>query len=630
MKTLVCKELGRVLPSAVVVGLVLTVLYASLYGVKSALLVPPSALMPIVLLLAVNVGALIGYGQLANERHAGTLSLLLQRSMAPGALIVAKCAAAWTFLALVVHVPLVLFALWESASSPLGPVLQVGRVGELLLLGLICVPGHALGLFCATLPVSIRLQAVFLPLTAQGLVLLAVLFLWLPIAGQAASTALFLVGIAVLSWWLLTAARDRLTLLDDQERPEGARGLGSQLAFLALVLLVPGCLLLSMAQHAILELSTADRQSIAWHADHGPVLIQRVAPMDWTVRSPGGELLPGVPVDPSWALFRGYGGDWVRLWWWSEDRTPQDLLSSAEEDHRAEPCLAPEWDEVTSATIGIEGSTLEMDVRAFFEQSAGSISILYTLHAGRVSLSSRVRTSTPPEIPSLYRLVRGDGQPFSPRSRATTLGQDLRVEDPGDGTVWHLLLADTPPAFTRASRLDVYGLSEDSPSEPSVHAVVEGDLLACTVRVVENATGEVLMTHHYGPSDSVGRGTQAFLFGSTLCLPPALLLGSHAFAGERSRWNLSLGGLLVGRGRRLWLVLSSLGVGLFLANAVQRGLRRRGAETWRRRTWMCLILALGPAGWLLFLALEPRASIAPVSRSTRASLRILSETAVLG
>src|SRR5690606_36314818 len=111
---------------------------------------PSDALAPVAL-LACALGATLGQQQLKLEGERATLSYLLHRDVARGRVLLAKCVAAWAALALVLALPLCAAFALDRATPPLGPVLQVERLVELLGASALAIPAHALGLFATGL-----------------------------------------------------------------------------------------------------------------------------------------------------------------------------------------------------------------------------------------------------------------------------------------------------------------------------------------------------------------------------------------------------------------------------------------------------------------------------------------------
>ena len=307
MKVLLRKELAPFLAPACVLAVLFTCLLCWAVDADEE---PPGALFLLVLLLSVNAGALIGYVQLASERDGDTLAYLQHRERAPRSLILAKCLAGWVLMALVVHLPLVLFAFLDPGYSPYGPVARLGNVGVLLLVGLAGVPAQALGLFCATLPLAAPARRILLLLAAQPWTGWSALLLsprW--------TTGVIVTGVsfAGFSVWLAGSACARLKLIEDPERSQPPARLLSELALLILLLVVPGHLLLSGLQFKAVESAVRDRPSIAWHRDRGPGLLDRDQ-TQWRVSYPDGTTTLVADVVWSWAQLGLEREGWIHVW----------------------------------------------------------------------------------------------------------------------------------------------------------------------------------------------------------------------------------------------------------------------------------------------------------------------------
>jgi hypothetical protein len=295
MSALLRKEVAPFLAPACVLALLFTFLLCWILDGDE----PSRTLFPLVFLLSVNAGAILGYVQLAKERDGDTLAYLLHRERTPRSLIMAKCAAGWALLALVLHLPLVLFALFDPGDSPFGPLVRLGKVCVLLLACLSAVPALALGLFCAALPLAPRTRRILVLLAAHGLSVLALSGLT---AELWTSTLLISVSCAALTIWLASSACARLRLIDDLERAQPPARLLSEFAVLVLLLVVPGHLLLSRVQFAVMESAVRGRPSIVWDRDHGPRLVDRDQ-RQWRVSYPDGTTSQVVDVIWSWRSY---------------------------------------------------------------------------------------------------------------------------------------------------------------------------------------------------------------------------------------------------------------------------------------------------------------------------------------
>jgi len=237
---LIRKELRPFLPFALVGMLLFTGLWIVVFDVERAFFAPPSPLMGAVLYLAPHLGALLGYAQVAVERDGATLSYLVHREAPIRRQLAAKCAVGWLLLALVVHAPVVLAALWEGSTSVMGPVLQWARVKEIAVAGLVFVPAHALGMFAASLRPSMPWRIVVGAFLLGGFGAILAAALGQELASPATGRLVFALGCFAVALPFLALVRAGWERMQDDERAPSPRRLAGFALFHVALIVVPG------------------------------------------------------------------------------------------------------------------------------------------------------------------------------------------------------------------------------------------------------------------------------------------------------------------------------------------------------------------------------------------------------
>jgi hypothetical protein len=654
VRALLRKEIQPFLAPAIAGMVLFTGLWLAAFDVEDAFLASPERMLVAVMILALHVGAFLGYTQIAVERDGATLSYLVHRDVPLARLLAAKCLAGWTLLALVVLAPVLACALIERRLDPLGALLRWERVGEIAVGGLAFLPAHALGMFVASLRPAFAWRVLFGSFALGGLGGAIAFLLDQPIPGFGAdpgvSRALFALGCAAVAAGFLVAARRGAERLEDAERAPAPAVLATTLAAFALLIVAPGHRVLSITQAAVLRTAAEGEPSLAWHPELGPALVtmERQGRVELGVAvatGVDGRRLAPLSVDPTRSSGRVDDG-WIGVW--SPDgRLARELWPDLRPTapFRSAPSIVEAWSLLGGGRVSFGGDpgAYPDSITCYHDRSNGRFLLLSRELPSKATRREPLARSG---VASLRALVRGDGRPFSTGSLASTEHFVVSVDDPSDGTTWKCRWLEPGASFERVAagryrapaadaslravgRYTPTGWTyADAPPDPEarmpwppadarVLCEVDGDPLASTVRIVDARTGETLLRRDYGLHGYGGLSVAVFACATELLRAPPALAGAHLFQDPHAAWagDLPLAGWLTGAGRRPWLALASVALAALLALRARRELARRGAERWRLRAWVAAVLCLGFPGWLAYLLAEPRAAACSVARA---------------
>ena len=600
MNALLRKELRQLQPLSISIAVLVTLGW--LLG-ASAVPIPPSQDLQFVwFLFAVLVGTAVGYFQLGIERSGGTWGLLLQRSLNPARIFVAKVAAGWLTLSLILIAPLLVT--WAASLLAESFNVRGRRAMELAALACTSFAAHGLGVLSTTwkLPAQLRGGAALVGMVGLAMLGGAVGLagwggFWLRLLGWIGGSAALGATLALL------AARNVADGSDSERSPSPLRALA--LGVTAAVVLVAPFWTVLVAIQAVLVREVYARygrvvasSSDVWVTEDGTV--GTLGNYLWVPEPTGTPSWFDEPADFESPVFH-VGERWTALRWSMDfsGPVPSRLMTwfnrATGTLHHVltTPAVGDQHDrsdgveDVGSgfSAIVIESGGPWQSSGLLVDEAAGVIFVVNAEHT-----LERCALPGGDELTSLEWPSNWDAR-LDWRHAPRFVGES-------DSYRW------TGGSFVPSSESSPLGADAWFGVEYAVE-IEGGHTLAPTVRIYDGDGLEVL-ARDFVPKGLRQQVRRLAVEAIAVLRPPAVVVSSHLRSAAVAGGD---GDLLVEQQvyaghRRDLVVLGFLLAAAFTWHAVKR-LQRIGAHPLRTGSWLVAIVALGYAGYIVFRLLEP-------------------------